>query len=107
MNTRDPSTICLTALVMVTTISVTGCAAFFDKIADAVLANEVRFDDRESPRTPYTIAASGATVQLAGGQGSGLTCRLPPGAQALAFARGDKQAPIALQMRHGNTSTTG
>jgi hypothetical protein len=89
----------LPALAMVTIISVTGCGAFFDKIADTVLANEVRFDDRESPRTPYAIAASGDGVQLAGGQGNGLSCSLPPGAQALAFTRTDKQAPIALQMR--------
>jgi hypothetical protein len=86
-------------LATVTIFSASGCAAFFDKIADTVLANEVRFDDRESPRTAHAIAASGDGVQLAGGQGNGLSCSLPPGAQALAFTRSDKQAPIALQMR--------
>ncbi|HLD68573.1 MAG TPA: hypothetical protein VJA19_21335 [Pseudomonas sp.] len=88
-----------TVLAMVISTSVTGCSGLFDKIADTLLANEVRFDDREAPRTAYVISASADEVQLVGGQGNGLSCSLPPGAQALAFSRGDKQAPIALQMR--------
>lgn len=86
-------------LAMMITTSVTGCSGLFNKLADTVLANEVRFDDREAPRTPYAIAASADGVQMVGGQGNGLSCSLPPGAQALAFTRGDNQAPIALQMR--------
>lgn len=99
MNKRILYLLSLTTIAVVATISITGCAAFFDKIADTVLANEVRFDDREAPRTPHAIAASGDGVQLVGGQGHGLSCSLPPGAQALAFKKEDKQAPIALQMR--------
>ena len=99
MNKPLLSILGVTGLVVAATISVTGCAAFFDKIADTVLANEVRFDDREPPRTPHAITASSDGVQLVGGQGNGLSCSLPLGAQALAFTRTDKQAPIALQMR--------
>lgn len=74
--------------------------AIFDKIADTVLANEVRFDDREFPRTAHAISASGDEVQVLGGQGHGLSCSLPLGAQELAFTRNAaRQAPIALQMR--------
>lgn len=99
MKKRMLSIFGVAALAVTAAISVTGCAGLFDKIADTVLANEVRFDDRESPRTPHAIAASGDGVQLLGGQGNGLSCSLPPGAQALAFRRDGKQAPIALQMR--------
>ena len=99
MNKRLLSIFGFAILALVTITSVNGCAALFDKIADTVLANEVRFDDRESPRSPYAISASADGVQLAGGQGYGLSCSLPPAAQTLAFARKDKQAPIALQMR--------
>ncbi len=99
MNKRIFSIIGLTTLGVATIGSFTSCTAFFDKIADTVLANEVRYDDRESPPTPYAIAASGDGVQLAGGQGYGLSCSLPRGAQALAFSRTAEQAPIALQMR--------
>jgi hypothetical protein len=77
----------------------TGCVSLFDRIADTVLANEVRFDDRESPPTAYAIPASADAIQLLGGQGSGLGCSLPPGAQVFAFSRHATQAPIALQMR--------
>lgn len=77
----------------------TGCAPMFNRIADTVLANEVRYDDREAPRTAYAIPASADGVQLAGGQGSGLSCSLPPGAQLLAFGHSAATAPIALQMR--------
>lgn len=86
-------------LAVAITTSVTGYSGIFNKIADTVLANEVRFDDLEAPSTPYAIAASADGVQVVGGQGNGLSCSLPPGAQALAFSRGAKQAPIALQMR--------
>lgn len=86
-------------LVAAITIALVGCSGVFDKIADTVLANEVRFDDREAPRTAYAIKASADNVQLLGGQGNGLSCSLPPGTQALAFGRRDEQAPIALQMR--------
>lgn len=99
MNKRILSILHLPALAMVTTISITGCSAFFDTIANTVLANEVRFDDSETPPTPHAIAASGDAVQLVGGQGRGLSCSLPWGAQELAFSRGKRQAPIALQMR--------
>jgi hypothetical protein len=99
MKTRLFSVLSLAIIAAVTIISASGCSAFFDKIADTVLANEVRFDDREAPRTAHYISASGDAVQLAGGQGHGLSCSLPPGAQALAFTRNEKQAPIALQMR--------
>lgn len=99
MNKRLLSLLGVAAVAVAVTISITGCAAMFDKIADTLLANEVRFDDRESPRTAYAIAASSDGVQLMGGQGNGLSCSLPPGTQALAFTRTDKQAPIALQMR--------
>lgn len=99
MKKRKLSILAFMALTVVVTISITGCAALFDKIADTVLANEVRFDDREAPRTPHAIAASGDGVQLLGGQGHGLSCSLPPGAQALAFHKEERQAPIALQMR--------
>lgn len=99
MKKRLPLILAATALACAAVVSVTGCSALFDKIADTVLANEVRFDDREAPRTPHAIAASSDGVQLMGGQGNGLSCSLPPGAQALAFARVGNQAPIALQMR--------
>ncbi|MDX4008846.1 hypothetical protein QYP00_20055, partial [Pseudomonas aeruginosa] len=79
--------------------AVSGCAGVFDRIADTLLANEVRFDDRETPRTAYAIPASADALQTLGGQGGGLSCSLPPGTQALAFRRGARQAPIALQMR--------
>jgi hypothetical protein len=99
MKMRRFTFVCIATLAVVSTIYITGCAALFDMVADTVLANEVRFDDRESPRTPYAIAASGDGVQLAGGQGQGLSCSLPSGAQAIAFSRSDREAPIALQMR--------
>ena len=99
MNSRLRSVLYTTALLVAATISITGCTTFFNKVADTVLANEVRFDDREAPRTPHAIAASVDGVQLAGGQGRGLSCSLPPFAQALAFSQTDTQAPIALQMR--------
>ncbi|GEM_PF-2159269 len=86
-------------LAMAAFTSMTGCTGLFDKLADTVLANEVRFDDREAPRTAYAITPSADVVQIVGAQGNGLSCSLPPGAQILAFKRGDKQAPIALQMR--------
>ncbi|UVJ44850.1 hypothetical protein NVV94_04490 [Pseudomonas sp. LS1212] len=85
------------ATTMVTVIA--GCSGAFDRIADTVLANEVRFDDQETPRTAYAISASADEVQSVGGQGSGLSCSLPLGTQTLAFTRGSEQAPIALQMR--------
>lgn len=84
---------------VVTGASITGCASLFDKIADTILANEVRFDDREPPQTAHAIGASGDRVQLTGGQGEGLSCSLPPGAQVLAFTNSKDHAPIALQMR--------
>jgi len=99
MNKRILSILGFTALAIASITSLTGCAVFFDRIADTVLANEVRYDDREAPHTAYAIAASSDGVQLIGGQGKGLSCSLPLGAQALAFLRGNKQAPIALQMR--------
>ncbi len=99
MNKRRLSIVGLGLLVVVAIVSMTGCAGFFDRVADTVLANEVRYDDREAPRTAYPIAASADAVQLAGGQGKGLSCSLPPFAQALAFNNADGQAPIALQMR--------
>jgi hypothetical protein len=80
-------------------IAISGCSHLFDKVADKVLANEVGFDDREVPLTPYAIAASSDGVQLMGGQGGGLSCSLPPGMQALAFKRTSDQPPIALQIR--------
>jgi hypothetical protein len=79
-------------LVAAITIAVVGCSGVFDKIADTVLANEVRFDDREAPRTAYAIKASADNVQLLGGQGNGLSCSLPPGTQALAFGRRDESS---------------
>ena len=99
MKMRILSAVSIMVLTVMAVISITGCAALFDKIADTVLANEVRFDDREAPRTPHAIGASGDGVQLLGGQGHGLSCSLPLGAQALAFHQKEKQAPIALQMR--------
>ena len=81
------------------TLAITGCSGVFNTVADTVLANEVRFDDREPPRTAYAISASADPVQVLGGQGNGLSCSLPWGAQTLAFTRTREQAPIALQMR--------
>ncbi|WDU65604.1 hypothetical protein LRS56_14845 [Pseudomonas poae] len=89
----------LAMLAVVLTTAVTGCSGIFNGIADTLLANEVRFDDRETPRTAYALSASADQVQLVGGQGSGLSCSLPTGLQTLAFTRGSHQAPIALQMR--------
>lgn len=80
-------------------ITAIGFSGVFDFIGDTLLANEVRFDDREPPLTPYAIPASADNVQIVGGQGLGLSCSLPPGMQALAFRRGDQESPIALQMR--------
>lgn len=93
------SILSIAVLAIAITTAITGCSGMFDTIADTVLANEVRFDDREAPRTAYAILASADEVQLVGGQGNGLSCSLPPGTQTLAFTRGSKQAPIALQMR--------
>lgn len=90
--------LCATAFATVT-VAVTGCAVFFNKVADTVLANEVRFDDREAPPAPQNLTASADAVQLMGGQGRGLSCSLPPFAQALAFQKKGDEAPIALQMR--------
>lgn len=98
MSKLTRSVLCVTVLAGFTFV-ITGCAGLFNKIADTVLSNEVRFDDRESPRTPAIMAASADSVQLLGGQGRGLSCSLPPFAQALAFEKTDEQAPIALQMR--------
>lgn len=98
MNTF-PASFLRVAVLAAAAVSVTGCVGFFDKVADKVLSNEVRFDDREAPRTPHIMAASADGVQLAGGQGMGLSCSLPPFAQALAFEKTAEQAPIALQMR--------
>ncbi len=99
MNKRFLSAFGATVLATIATVSVTGCVAFYDKVADTLLANEVRLDDSEAPHTAYAIPASADGVQLIGGQGMGLSCSLPRGAQALAFARKATQAPIALQMR--------
>src|SRR3569832_1374289 len=80
--------------------SVSGCASLFDGIANTLLANEVRQDDREAPHTARALLPGSEEMQLVGGKGEGLSCSLPPGAQALAFDRDPKkQAPIALQMR--------
>lgn len=81
------------------TLTIAGCAGIFNKVADSVLANEVRFDDRESPLTPQNLGASADLVQLLGGQGRGLSCSLPSFAQTLAFQKKGDEAPIALQMR--------
>lgn len=86
-------------LALVTLLAVVGCASPIGSIADTLLANEVRSDDHELPQTAYAIPASADGVQLIGGQGIGLGCSLPPGAQALAFTSGATQAPIALRMR--------
>lgn len=99
MNKRIHLILSLMILAGATIIFFTGCTAVFDRIADTVLANEVRFDDREAPRTAFAITASADGVQLVGGQGHGLSCSLPLGAQTLAFLRKSNQAPIALQMR--------
>lgn len=99
MNQRQRSTLKLAALSIPAIVLTSGCATFFDRVADTVLANEVRFDDREVPRTAYPISASADLVQLVGGQGKGLSCSLPPLAQALAFNSEPGKAPVALQMR--------
>jgi len=98
MKPRRPCWRCITGLVAVTFL-VTGCIGISNKIADTVLANEVRFDDREPPHSPQSLAASADGVQHLGGQGQGLSCSLPPFAQALAFDKNVGEAPIALQMR--------
>jgi hypothetical protein len=99
MSKRTLQVLTVATLAIVSIAVVAGCSSAFDWIADTLLANEVRFDDPEPPRTAYAIAASADEVQMVGGQGSGLSCSLPFGAQTLAFTRGSKQAPIALQMR--------
>lgn len=89
----------IAAVAAAVVTSITGCSSLLDTVASTILANEVRFDDRESPRTPYALMPSSDALQLLGGQGKGLSCSLPPGAQQLAFVKGKDQAPIALQMR--------
>ncbi|MBT9465517.1 hypothetical protein [Hydrogenophaga sp.] len=103
---RQRSIVSLATLaVVVTSVYITGCTSLFDRIADTVLANEVRSDDREPPHTAHAIMASGDRVQMVGGQGEGLSCSLPLGAQMLAFDSDERKhgskvpAPIALQMR--------
>lgn len=76
-----------------------GCSSLFSSISNKLLANETRFDDREPPHTAYAIPSSTDDIQTIGGQGHGLSCSLPFGAQELAFTRTKKEAPIALQMR--------
>lgn len=89
----------LSASCIATCLALTGCAGSIGKIADTLLANEVGSDDRELPQTAYAIPASADRIQMLAGQGSGLSCSLPWGAQTLAFTAGENQAPIALQMR--------
>jgi hypothetical protein len=99
MSTLRLSLLAFAALALVINTGLSGCSKTADWVADTVLANEVRFDDREAPRTAYAIAASADAVQTLGGQGAGLSCSLPWGAQTLAFTRKKGNAPIALQMR--------
>jgi len=61
------SILSIAVLAIAITTAITGCSGIFDAIADTVLANEVRFDDREVPRTAYAISASADEVQLVGG----------------------------------------
>lgn len=89
----------LSASCTVIFLAIAGCASSIGKIADSLLANEVGSDDRELPQTAYAIPASANGIQMLAGQGSGLSCSLPWGAQTLAFTAGEYQAPIALQMR--------
>lgn len=76
-----------------------GCSSALDRVADAVLANEVRLDERVPPHTAHAILPSTDTIQILGGSGFGLSCSLPIGAQELAFFRSKAQGPISLQMR--------
>jgi hypothetical protein len=98
MSAQSPRRLHVTLLVAVVSLSM-GCVGTSNRIAETVLANEVRFDDREPPQSPQSLAASADAVQHLGGQGRGLSCSLPRFAQTLAFAKGADQAPIALQMR--------
>lgn len=104
MRNRLPTIVGVT-LAVVSVLFTTSCSSPLGEFADKLLANEVRFDDRELPHTAHAIHASGDVVQLAGGQGNGLSCSLPLGAQMLAFGSGSVKsgpqasAPIALQMR--------
>ena len=76
-----------------------GCVGSFDLLANNILSNEVRFDDREYPHTAYAISPSSETSQILGGQGLGLSCSIPPLLSKLAFTKTTDQAPMSLQMR--------
>lgn len=99
MFTRRTIAFGLVAIAILAVVVFKTHVRILDTVANTVLANEVRFDDFELPRSSYAIGASADSVQLLGGQGGGLNCSLPWGAQALAFNRPENHAPIALQMR--------
>jgi len=87
------------AAVCALAVLLNGCAGTADWIANAILANAIKTDDREMPQTAYAIPSSADDVQILGGQGLGLSCSLPPGVDRLAFQRSGNQAPVSLQMR--------
>lgn len=89
--------ICL--IVLPTFLLLNGCATPLDWVAERILANAAKEDDRETPPTPYAIRSSADETQIIGGQGKGLSCSLPLGANWWGFQRADNAAPISLQMR--------
>lgn len=68
-------------------------------ISDVILSNAIGPEDLELPPSAYPMRQTAELIQSMGGQGLGLDCSLPWGADFLAFPRKAGVSPISLRMR--------
>lgn len=87
------------ALVIIAIVIGVGPSRIGHFVSSRVFANILIPNDHEYPRTAFAIPNNSGSVQSIGGQGIGLSCSLPWGADTLMFSRKKHDSPVSLQYR--------